>query len=317
MTALSDQVARAVTDLGEHVASRGRTAENIEALGQIPGPGVTFFAMSFTCDGRGPLLGIAGGYIGDTTESTGHTYTNFAPVTDTFGQDATTLIAERDRELMGSVTAGGRTEADETVTIVLTRGQVTVPEIEGMEITARHVKIPRLSPIAERAYLWPGANQAVSSHTGHIVLRSRGGKALPRAMAHAVATAEIAGDPRAVAVLANETLYEPAMYREVVTGTPEGLPPVLALVQLGLAKEKGVLHGFTVGLAAFGKDEFLLTGGTAETLQHTLLELASHVLLTGAVLSGPVTLSTGTQLTLTREGEGDTAVLTGSLNEGA
>ena len=125
--------------------------------------------------------------------------------------------------------------------------------------------------------------------------------------------AGVGADPNAVAVLANETLYEPAMYTEVVTGTPEGMPPVLALVQLGLAKEKGALHGFTVGLGAFGKDEFLLTGESAAALQHTLLELASHVLVTGAVLAGPVTLSTGEQLTLTREGEGDTAVLRGAL----
>jgi len=79
----------------------------------------------------------------------------------------------------------------------------------------------------------------------------------------------------------------------------------------------GKLHGFTEGLADIGKDEFLLEGDSPEELQRVLLELASHILVTGAVISDDtnLTLSTGQVLHLTRKGSGENAALTGSLKD--
>ncbi len=103
--------------------------------------------------------------------------------------------------------------------------------------------------------------------------------------------------------------------RQVVETTPPDSPPVLALVQLGLATRLGRLYGFTEGLADAGKDEFLLTGTSPEELQQVLLELASHVLVTGVVIPDgtDLTLSTGAVLHLNRQGTGERAVLAGSL----
>lgn len=307
---IEDQLAHAPSELARYVEADGHRAENVTVLGQIPGPGVTFFALGFTVDGSEQLLGVAGGYIGDTLNLTGHTYTEYQRVTENFGEDATNLIGIRDRQLMSTdIVAEGREVATESVTIVLTTGTID-PQIEGVEIVERSIKIPKLKAMAERAYLWPDAVAEVARHTGHIVVRSSGGDPLERAINHARATAAIAQSEKVVAILANETVYEPAFYREVVAGSN---PPVLAMVNLGLAQEKGVLYGFTRGLADFGKDEFLLTGSDTAELQHTLLELASHVIVTGAILSGDVTLSSGKVLHLEREGSGPSAQLRGDL----
>lgn len=311
------QAEDAPRELTNFIEADGRTVESMELLGQIPGPGVTFFALGFTLTQGGPtLLGIAGGYIGDSLKVTGHTYTIYEQLGENLGEQATALIARRDKELMsqaGDLTAPGRSLASETTTVLLAVANLTVPEIDGVEISVKKAKFPQIKAIAERAYLWPNAVQEASKHTTIVTITTRGGNVLERSTRHAQITARLSQDPRVVAIVANETVYEPAFYREVVQSTPEGYPPVLTLVHLGLAKEKGTLYGFTKGLDAFGKDEFLLTGSSMEKLQHTLFELASHVIMSGNIMNEEVSLSSGETLTLEREGEGDTAVLTGSL----
>lgn len=310
---IDQQAAHATDELARWIREDGKNPTDLTLLGAIPGPGVTFFAVGFRLDGAGEqLLGVAGGYIGETMNLTGHTYTDYQVVSETFGEDATALIGERDRQLMGGsgdLVAEGREVAEESVTILLTSAPINAAA-DGFDISERQVKIPKIKQFAERAYLWPDAVSAVAQHTGHVIIRSTGPDPLARATAHAKATAALAENPNVVAIMANETVYEPAFYREVVAGSN---PPVLALVNLGLAKEDGKLYGFTRGLADYGKDEFMLTGPDMATLQHTLLELASHVLVTGSVLSGDVTLSTGKVLHLVREGSGASARLTGEL----
>lgn len=327
--ALKKQAKDAVREMRDWLIRDGQNPSDIEILGRIDGPGVTFFAMKYRLPGvEDWLLGVAGGYIGETLTLTGHTISAYEPVTERFGQDATALISAMDRALTGRGTAEGRTRADHlTATLLLTEpvdadalwqrigGEVRGDELErGASRLRPGSAVKRLRPIAERAYLWPKAVDETAKHTASLVIDTSGEDLTERAWVHTQLVASLI-DSSVVGIAANGTVYEPAFYRQVVETTPAGSPPVLALVQLGLAKRLGRLHGFTEGLADVGRDEFLLTGESPEELQEVLLELASHVLVTGVVIPDgtDLTLSTGAVLHLNRKGTGENAVLVGSL----
>lgn len=326
---LKKQAKDAVRDMTEWLTRDGRAPSEVEVLGRIDGPGVTFFAMKFRLPGSDTwLLGISGGYIGESLTLTGHTVSAYEPVTDHFGEDATTLIATMDRALSSGAVAEGRSVAENLSATLLFETPVTLNRvrantggtIEGDTLYVDNSritigpKVDKLGPIADRAYLWPEAKNAISRHGQRLVIETAGPDHLRRASEHTRRVSSLI-DENTVGISANGTLYEPAFYHQVVETTPEDSPPVLVLVQLGLAKRFGTLHGFTEGLADLGKDEFLIDGGTPEEMQRILLELASHVLVTGAVLPDDtkLTLSTGQVLHLSREGTGENAALTAKL----
>ena len=331
LKALKKQAADAEREMRDWLVRDGKQPTKVEVLGRINGPAVTFFAMQFQVpEHDGWLLGVAGGYLEDTLTLTGHTVSSYQPVTENFGEDATSLIAAMDRALSSGAVAEGRDVAEYlSATLLLNepahlervrahlggRVEDDVLYVGNSRITTGP-ELDKLGPIAERAYLWPDAKIAVSHHTARLVVDTAGTDHLAQAEEHARRVTELI-DSSVLGISANGTLYEPAFYRQVVDTTPAGTPPVLVLVQLGLAKRMGKLHGFTEGLADIGKDEFLLEGDSPEELQRVLLELASHILVTGAVISDDtnLTLSTGQVLHLTRKGSGENAALTGSLKD--
>ncbi|MGO1402924.1 MAG: hypothetical protein ACTHUY_11200 [Flaviflexus sp.] len=329
LKALKKQAKDAVREMRDWLVRDGHRPDKVDVLGRIDGPGVTFFAMQFRLPGSEDwLLGVAGGYLGDGLTLTGHTITSYEPVTDNFGQDATALIAAMDRALTSGAVAEGREAAGSLVATLLLTEPVDIDRLartiggtveddvlfhEKARITPGP-KQDKLGPIADRAYLWPAAGEVTDDHVASLEIETSGADFLERAWDHTRLVSSLI-DSHVVGVFANGTVYEPAFYRQVVETTPVGSPPVLALVQLGLAKRMGKLHGFTEGLADVGKDEFLLTGDSPEDLQRVLLELASHVLVTGAVIPGgtELTLSTGTVIHLERKGTGENAALVGSI----
>lgn len=327
--ALKRQAEDAVREMRDWLVRDGQDPSVVEVLGRINGPGVTFFAMRYHLPGvEDWLLGVAGGYLGDTLTLTGHTLTAYEPVSDSFGEDATALITAMDRALTAGAVAEGRSVADSLTATLLLRHPIDVAALQrtlGGEVrdgTLHHgasllrpaPAIDDLTPIAERAYLWPRAVEETSQHTASLVIDTSGEDTAARARTHTELVASLIDD-HVLGIHANGTVYEPGFYRQVVETTPPGSPPVLALVQLGLATRLGRLYGFTEGLADVGKDEFLLTGTSPEELQQVLLELASHVLVTGVVIPDgtDLTLSTGAVLHLNRQGTGEKAVLAGSL----
>lgn len=329
LKALKEQAADAVREMRDWLVRDGQDPSDVEVLGRINGPGVTFFAMKYRLPGvEDDLLGVAGGYLEDTLTLTGHTFTAYEPVTESFGDDATALIAAMDRALTSGAVAEGREIADQLTATLLLREPIDLERlgtilggtaVDGeLIIKSSRLRaggpIKDIKPIAERAYLWPDAKESVTQHSSSLVIDTSAEDMEVRARLHTSLVASLI-DHSTTAVYANGTVYEPAFYKQVVETTPEGSPPVLALVQLGLAKRLGRLHGFTEGLADIGKDEFLLTGKTPEELQRVLLELASHVLVTGVVIPDgtDLTLSTGTVIHLNRKGSGENAALVGAI----
>ena len=324
LKALKRQAADAVREMRDWLVRDGHTPSEVEVLGRIDGPGVTFFVMRFRLDGDW-LLGVAGGYVADTLTVTGHTLTAYEPVTDSIGEDATALITAMDRALTAGSVADGRTVSERLTATLLVHERVDVSRLQGMlggdiidgalvlgTSTLRPGPAQDVTDAAERAYLWPQAVSQTKTHTASIIIDTAGGE--ERARIHTRLVASLLDENVAV-VAANGTVYEPAFYRQVVDTTPEDSPAVLVLVHLGIATRRGRLYGFTEGLADVGKDEFLLSGSSPEELQGVLLELASHVLLTGAVIPDDteLTLSTGAKIHLSRQGEGAEAVLAGRL----
>ena len=329
LKALKEQAADAVREMRDWLVRDGQDPTDVGVLGRINGPGVTFFAMTYRLPGvEDALLGVAGGYLADTLTLTGHTFTAYEPVTESFGDDATALIAAMDRALTSGATAEGREIADHLTATLLLRTPIDLERLKaliGGELTDEELivgssrlrtgsTIKDIGPIAERAYLWPRAKDAVKQQAASLIVDTSAEDTTVRASIHSFLVASLI-DHDTVAVYANGTVYEPAFYQQVVETTPEGSPPVLTLVQLGLAKRLGKLHGFTEGLADIGKDEFLLTGQSPEELQRVLLELASHVLVTGVVIPDgtDLTLSTGTVIHLNRKGSGENAALVGTI----
>ncbi|WP_182353859.1 hypothetical protein [Flaviflexus huanghaiensis] len=323
------QAEDAVREMRDWLVRDGQNPSDVEVLGRINGPGVTFFAMQFRLPGvEDWLLGVAGGYLGSSLSLTGHTLTAYEPVTDRFGQDATDLITAMDRALTSGAVADGRKVSEFLTATLLLREPIDADAL-GMRLGGTvsdgtvHLGPSQIQPapvvedlteIAERAYLWPRALEQTSQHRASLMIRSVGEDTFARARDHTMLVASLIDD-RVLGIFANGTVYEPGFYRQVVETTPSDSPPVLALVHLGLAKRRGMLFGFTEGLADVGKDEFLLTGATPEELQQVLLELASHVLVTGIVIPDgtDLTLSTGVSLHLNRQGSGEKAVLVGAL----
>lgn len=329
LKALKKQAEDAVREMRDWLIREGRSPSAVEVLGRIDGPGVTFFAMKYRLPGvEDWLLGVAGGYLADTLTLTGHTLTAYEPVTDSFGQDATDLITVMDRALTAGAVAEGRQIANHLTASLLLREPVDFVRlkstiggefdddvlIHGPSRLSAGGAIDDIGSVAERAHLWPQAEAHVNQHTSSLIVDTADEDTAMRARLHTSLVASLIDD-NTVAVFANGTVYEPAFYRQVVETTPDGLPPVLALVQLGLAKRRGRLHGFTQGLADIGKDEFLLTGKSPEDLQRVLLELASHVLVTGVVVPDgtDLTLSSGAVIHLSRKGTGENAALIGSI----
>ena len=93
-------------------------------------------------------------------------------------------------------------------------------------------------------------------------------------------------------------------------------PPILALVYVGIGQEEDTYCGYTLGLTNFGKDEVIITGSDLPQIQRAVLDVASHVIVTGAVIGDQeLTLASGHTLSFTRHGDGEDAVLRAALPE--
>ena len=149
-------------------------------------------------------------------------------------------------------------------------------------------------------YMWRGAVDAAKQHTAHIMIAVIGKDCKPlQAGEMFVRAAEsLLCDPNACGFYVNGTVYEPAYYVKAAQMLRDDVLPVYNLVWHGLGREEdGRLHGYTIGLENFGKDEIEVLHVSDEPAA-LLLFLTQ---LSGYVIGQDVTLHDGETIGFTAD----------------
>ena len=183
-------------------------------------------------------------------------------------------------------------------------GTAVVCRCEGVLISAAYMPAPVPNGEAEDNavfnYMWRGAVDAARQHTAHLMIAAIGKDSKPlRTGEMFVRAAETALQfPAASGFYANGTVYEPAYYIKAAQMLRDDVLPVYNLVWHGLGREEdGRLHGYTIGLRDFGKDEIEVLHVADEPA--ALLQFLTQI--SGYVIGQDVTLHDGETIGFTAD----------------
>ncbi len=277
------------------------------------------------------LLGVAGGYEGNSFENCGHICSELSVFDEQSAEKEAIRMVEQIRsfwirkgELSGKAKPGAvftgcvlLKEASfdkECFAEALLRNGIEVNSREVIPDSHRTVLMSRgkliaviLIPVrlkedetlkaAKRNYLWKDASKAAASYTCYALVQVNAldGDEEKAAGAFVTACAALCNE-NALGVLFSETIYEPGYYRSCASSARRlGLFPVMNMIWV---KKKSTEDGYilqTSGMKAFGKPEMRMErkGSDWQEARKALLKAAQYVILEHATLAGGQTIRLG------------------------
>lgn len=153
---------------------------------------------------------------------------------------------------------------------------------------------------------WPGAVQAAQEHKAHLMVAVLPREILPveagKIYVQILSTCLEADN--AVGVYTSGTVLEPAFYQQGVAAMEAGELPLQNWIYVGCYENENGNNAYTLGMDAFGKDEFEILGSshTLEELRALLNQVTHYVLRRDVTLHDGETIgfAAGQQLPLKR-----------------
>ncbi|WP_195282576.1 DUF4261 domain-containing protein [Harryflintia acetispora] len=282
------------------------------------------------------LLGVCGGYEGDSLEHCGHVLSDKRSYDPAKAREQATAMVERLRphrmdqaqekpEPAGPFLSFVLLEQDRWDPQKLRRdlagwgidcpqetqggGQSLVWEVEGMLAVISLMPSPIPGGEAEENahsnYMWPGAAEAAKAHLAHldVAVISRGRPPEAAGALHVKLCAAALLQSGTLGLYTNGSVLQPEFYLEAAELLRKGELPILNLVFVGLYRSESGVGGYTCGLRQFGCHELEVLDSTADPdeLRSFLYDVAGYVLREHVVLHGGETVgfSTGQKLALT------------------
>ena len=136
---------------------------------------------------------------------------------------------------------------------------------------------------------WPAATEVAAQHKAHLMIA-----VLPSDMAPLEAgktyvkiISSCLEDANATGVYTSGTVLEPQAYQQETARMEQGILPMTNWIHVGVYTNESGNNAYTLGMDAFGYDEFEIFGSsrTAEELTSVLRKAAQHVLETDRPLT--------------------------------
>lgn len=306
----------------------GKPPAKIACAGTLTLDEKTYYLFQFKKGLLGKwLLGVCGGYEGDSTENCGHVFSQMAPFDPaTAAQQATEMVeflrdylekqnkdpAEEAGHFLGFALLGKagwdkrRLIADlqaEWGIAVKEEGEdnsddILYCAIDNMNVAVSLMPAPVPNREAEQSatgnYLWPDAVKTAKAHKAHLLVAVLGQEPDPRArgVLFAKVMACCCKQPDVTGIYTSGTVFEPQFYAELADVMKQGELPIFNWVWLGLYRTEKGCCCYTCGMETLGKHEMEVLDAEAQPseVREFMGDLVMYVLQSDVTLQDGETI---------------------------
>lgn len=321
-----------------HPNELGKAPAKIECAGEFELNGLRYYIFKFKKTLLGKwLLGVCGGYEGDSLEHCGHVFSEMEEYSaDTAEEKAAALVeyvrsywkneaeqaeqSEQENDKTGgfvgfTLLSDEKWDKEQFISDLKTEWDIDAVE-DGEKsddtlifdvgdmfaaVSLFQAPIPNgeAEENAESNYLWQGAVEAAKSHKAHIVVAVMGKDTdlMERGKLFVKLISCCCRQKNAVGVYTNGTVFEPKLYIAFSEMMKKEESPLFNLVWFGLYRSENGVCDYTNGLSAFGKDEIEILN--ADCQPSDLRDFLTNI--AAYVLESDVTLQDGETIGLTAD----------------
>ncbi len=302
-----------------HPQELGKAPAKIQCAGTFERYGMRYYLFQYKKSTLGKwLLGVCGGYEGDSLEHCGHIFSEmqeYDPATAV--EQATAMVemiraywmeqakqAEEHKEHAGTflgfvllsdaswdrgqlirdlkeswgLDAEEDGQEDREDALVFSVGEM----MAALSLMPAPIPDGEAQENAKNNYMWPQAVPVAQAHRAHIMVAvlGKGGTPLERGKLFVKLVASCCRQKNATGVYTSGTVFEPRFYEGMSGMLQEGELPIFNWIWFGLYRSDKGVCGYTDGLKAFGKDELEVLDADAQPVQvrDFMASLASYLL---------------------------------------
>lgn len=307
----------ALTQWLSHPQELGKAPAKIECAGSFDLHDMKYYMFKYKKNFLGKwLLGVCGGYEGDSLEHCGHVFSEMKEYKEAAAvEDAKAMVemlraywmeqakqAEERKEnagafagfallsenrwnkeqLISDLKAEWGLDIDEDgetddSTLVFAVGNMTA----ALSLMPAPIPDGEAEKNAENNYMWPEAVETAKAHKAHIVAAVLGdGSFLEKGKLFVKLMAGCCRQENATGIYTSGTVFEPRFYEEFAGMMKEDELPIFNWIWFGLYRHEAGVCCYTYGMHTFGKDEMevLDAGGEPSEVREFLSDLVAYVL---------------------------------------
>lgn len=317
-----EQMNAAMLDMSawlSHPQELGHAPVKIECAGTFCLHEMQYYIFRYKAKRLGKwLLGVCGGYEGDSLEHCGHVFSEMEEYEAASAEEkAKEMVeavrtywmkqaeqAEQRKEKKGSfvgfvLLSDASWDKQQLIEDLKDKWGIVAEEEEDDERDdtlilftgeSKAVVCLMLMPIpdheaeanAEHNYMWPRAVEAAKAHKAHIMVAVPGGEEniLEHGKLYTKLLSACCRQKNAIGIYASGVVFEPRFYEGFADMIKEDELPIFNWIWFGLYTSDNGICGYTYGMDVFGKDEMevLDTGAEPSEVRDFLASLVSYVL---------------------------------------
>lgn len=300
-----------------HPDELGKTPDAIENTREFYLHELKYYVFRFKRNADEPwLLGVAGGYEGDSLENSGHIFSRFERYEEDKAEEKAIEMVEMIREYwmkqarQAEERRSGQSKKAFVGFVLLANAEwnwemfsqdlaeqwkvsfeekaednTLIFEYDGFRsiVSLFHERIPNQEAEANAAnnVQWPGAVEAAKAHTAHLLVSVSGtGSMIEKGKLFVELLAASSLQENVLGIYSSGTVFEPGYYEDAAYLIKRNTLPIYNWIHFGLYRTKNGLSGYTYGLKQFGflELEVLNTFANPKELMDFLADLTYYVL---------------------------------------
>lgn len=314
-----------------HPSELGKEPSKIECAGSFELYDMTYYIFKYKKSMFGKwLLGVAGGYEGDSLENCGHTFSEMEEYNEATAKDDAVKMVEMIRKYWMDMAERAQEHENEKGTfagfVLLSDNKwdkekyindlKEMWDIEAVEedekrddslvfsiddkilaVSLMSAPVPNGEAVenAKNNYMWQDAVKAAEEHKAHLmvaVVDKNKDNVIENGKYYTKLLASACRQEAATGVYTSGVVFEPAFYEQVSYIMKDDALPIYNWIWFGLYKSQNGVSGYTYGMNIFGKDEMEVLDADASPaeVRDFLFSMASYVLMYDVTLNDGETI---------------------------